>query len=137
MKCTTKGCNNPASGMFECKTRGKFVRLDPDTQEPIFTRPKTLNLEFCSQCGLMAHNKRSYNLVVEDGVERETFPMAYKSVRLLYSFTETKFHKPAMNPPTLTCYCGHDKGSHELSSGACRECEHCNGFYDGACTNEP
>jgi hypothetical protein len=133
MKCSTKGCNNPASGTYLVKTKPKFIKLDDDG-EPVFTRSKAFQAAFCSQCGLMAHNKRTYNRVIEDGVERESFPMAFSSVKLLHSFTETEFHKPAKERPEITCYCGHSLGRHD---GNCKDCVHCNGFYDGACTNEP
>lgn len=136
MKCTTKGCNNPASGMYLCKTKPKFIEND-ESGEPRFTRSKSFQAAYCSQCGLMAHNKRTYNMVVEDGVERETYPMAFSSVKLLHSFTETEFHKPATERPTIECYCGHPQGSHDKGDGACKACLHCNQFYDGACTNEP
>lgn len=136
MKCSSKGCTNPASGRYRVRTKGKFLGLDEDG-EPMFTKSFFFTKDYCSGCGFNLHNKRTYNAVMEDGVERESFPLAYSSVKLLKTLTPEQFHAPMKESVEITCYCGHSQGAHNEVRNGCSACTHCNSFYDGACTNEP
>lgn len=132
MKCNEKGCNNLASGLYLVKTKPRVIEIVGE-DDFTTTRSKTLRLSFCSDCGFNAMNKRSYNVYIDNGMEHQSYPMAYSSVKLVRTFTESEFFRPSAMASELTCYCGHVLSIHE---GACKACIHCNHFYDGACSSD-
>lgn len=90
MRCQSKGCTNPATGLWKAVAAG------------LMGYSKQFYL--CAGCGFTAHSQRTFKVEFDEDTGREytSFPRRYKMVTLIHTLTEDEYYKPGKLPPDGT-----------------------------------